>query len=353
MQQLRKLNLWNVNRVSIFCYLLVLCVVFLGTSITKSSLASEPRLGGTLRISSGTPRLLDPHMAATPPVTIVTNNTYNTLLRYNPDMTGLELELAESYRQIDSLTYEFKLHKGVRFHNIPPVNGRELTSADVKYSIERSYGKHAKADQKFTSRHYFEGKLASIETPDKYTVIIKTKKPFAPFLNYIASPFVAIVPREAVEKFGDLKKNVIGTGPFVLKEYKRDAYMLLEKNPNYFKKGLPRLDQIKIYYLTDASAVLSAFLAGRLDAMDLQYTQLDTIKKEAPDTKIITVKPQHIVVLRFSPWWEGKRSMTPPFDQKIVRHALDMAIDKQELVDIVTEGHGQVQVVPIPNNPLY
>ena len=98
----------------------------------------------------------------------VTNNTYNRLIRWNKDMSGVELDLAESFRQIDPLTFEFKLHKGVKFQSLPPVNGRELTSADVKYSIERVSGLYGQKGN-FKHKYYFEGKLAAIQTPDKYT----------------------------------------------------------------------------------------------------------------------------------------------------------------------------------------
>jgi peptide/nickel transport system substrate-binding protein len=141
--------------------------------------AEEPQQGGVYRVPSTDPRSLDPHIETYEQTTAVTNNTYNRLIRWNEDMSGFELDLAESWRRIDPLTFEFKLHQGVRFQDLPPVGGRELTSADVKYSLERvggAYGRRAE----FKHKYYYDGKLASIETPDKYTVVIKTKEPYAP-----------------------------------------------------------------------------------------------------------------------------------------------------------------------------
>ena len=197
--------------------------------------------GGTLRYSRPVLRSLDPHMETAAPTTDIANQVYNGLVRFTRDMQGIELDLAKSWKQLDDRTYEFKLHEGVLFHNIPPVNGRELTSADVKYSIERMMGMHGKKP-KFKHRYYFEGKLESIETPDKYTIIFKTKKPYAPFINYIASAWTMIVPREAVEKWGDLKTKACGTGPFVLKEYIKGSHIEVVKHKKFFKKGLPYLD---------------------------------------------------------------------------------------------------------------
>jgi peptide/nickel transport system substrate-binding protein len=80
--------------------------------------------GGTLRTVANTIRSMDPHMETAAQTTDFTNLVYNGLLRLTPDMQGVELDLAESWRQIDDLTYEFKLRKGVHFQNLPPVNGR-------------------------------------------------------------------------------------------------------------------------------------------------------------------------------------------------------------------------------------
>ena len=102
----------------------------------------KPVYGGVLRTHNRQQRTFDPHLGAAD--TLVPNNCYNTLIRLNQKMDGFEMDLAESVHQPDDLTYVFKLRKGVRFHDKSPVNGRELTSADVKYSIERTTGKYEK-----------------------------------------------------------------------------------------------------------------------------------------------------------------------------------------------------------------
>jgi peptide/nickel transport system substrate-binding protein len=152
--------------------------------LAPPSFCAEPQYGGILRTALlANPRSLDPHMSweCETPV-----NTYNTLLRWNKDMSRHELDLAESLDRPDDLTYVFKLRKGVRFHLLPPVNGREFTSEDVKYSIERAAGMHG-LKALFPQRFRFEGKIESILTPDPHTVVIRTKDPYAPLLNYLAS----------------------------------------------------------------------------------------------------------------------------------------------------------------------
>ena len=185
-------------------------------------------------------------------------------------------ELAESWQQTDDLTYVFHLHKGVRFHDVPPVSGRELTSADVKYSIERQM-----TDQpgKFQHAYFFLGKLASIDTPDKYTVVFKTQEPYAPFMNYIANPWTVIVAREVVEKYGDLQKHAIGTGPFIMKDYRRDQEATFVKNPHYFKQGLPYLDEVRLQYVIDPAAATAAFRGQQTDISASQNSPMWILSK--------------------------------------------------------------------------
>jgi len=132
-------------------------IVFLVISfgLTYSASAAEPQYGAIFRSHITPARSYDPHMETWPQTTAITLNTYNGLLRMNKDMTGVELDLAESWKQIDDLAYEFKLRQGAYFHDISSVNGRELTSSDVKYGIERIVGLHGKAS-KFKNRYYFE-----------------------------------------------------------------------------------------------------------------------------------------------------------------------------------------------------
>jgi peptide/nickel transport system substrate-binding protein len=317
----------------------------------KQKVAVKPQYGGIYRTTYATdPRSLDAHQETYGATTGITMNTNNTLLRFNPEMTGWDLELAESVKQIDDTTYEFKIHKNVRFHNIPPVNGRELTSEDVKYSIERVAGMHGRKTD-FKHRYYFEGKIKSIETPDKYTIIFKLNQPYAPFLRYISTPWAAIVAKEVVDQYKDLKNVAIGSGPFILKEMVKGSHITLVKNPNYWKKGLPYLDGVNFKIMSDPASALSAFIAGRLDGVGIYHHQVETVKKEAPDAIIHEAPGTHFWVLRVQPWIEGKKPLKPPLDNKKVRQAIAMAIDKPKLLKLAWGGFGHVGIGPVP--PVY
>jgi len=306
-----------------------------------------PKYGGTIVGVMGEPRSLDPHMETYGNTNVVCNNTMNSLLRISPDMKSVELDLAESIEQPNDLTYVVKIHKGVKFHNIPPVNGRECTSADVKYSFERISGKYGRASY-FKHRYYFENIITSIETPDKYTVVFKTKEPFAPFIRYLASPWCMIVPKEAVDAWGDLKRKSVGTGPFMLKEYVRGSHIIMVKNPNYFKKGKPYVDEVVVKLSSDANANFAAFLAKDYERGGVAYYNRETVAKEASEAVLADRSTTHMLILRTPPWIEGKLPQRPPFNDKRVRQAIAMAIDKEKLIELANGGYGDAGIGPVP-----
>ena len=188
-----------------------------GAALGPSRVAAQtPKRGGTLSIRGWDPPLFDPMLTTAYRVHVPLSLTHSRLVRHRagpsvpPGTFPIEGDLAESWTQPNETTYVFKLRRGVRWHPKPPVNGRELTSADVKYSVERFL------TVKGNPSAYMLRAIDRVETPDAYTVRIVLKEVNAWFLEMLANPMsMAIVAREAVEKFGDLKKaeSVIGTGP--------------------------------------------------------------------------------------------------------------------------------------------
>src|SRR5207247_6643949 len=133
--------------------------------------------------------------------------THSRLVRHRagstvtPGTFPIEGDLAESWSQPSETTYVFKLRRGVRWQPKPPVNGRELTAEDVRYSVERFLTIQGNANA------YMLKTVERVEAVDRYTVKFTLKEPFAWFPDMLATPMaVAIIARECVEKFGDLKK---------------------------------------------------------------------------------------------------------------------------------------------------
>jgi peptide/nickel transport system substrate-binding protein len=285
-------------------------------------------------------------------------------------MDGIELDLAESWDQPNALTYIFKIRKGVKFQNLPPVNGREMTSADVKYSLRRMAGweippkpktarekkKRGRALGKGDFKHnYYMTEVESIETPDRYTVIIKTKVPFAPMLNYLGSAWAKIVAKEVVDKFGHLKHTDanIGTGPFILKEFRRDSHYLSVKNPDYFKPGKPYLDSFRVNIVADESARLAAFIARKIDWIIIPAHQRQTLMEKVPNANFIESNTLYQAILRMPPWRSNKGPLKAPWNDIRVRRAVVHAIDKDKMIELTQQGFADKNIANIPSTPGY
>src|SRR5215510_14917977 len=178
--------------------------------------AEPPRRGGILRARGYDPPHFDPHLT----LNLKTNNTvsfvYNKLVRHKvgagvpPGTFTVEPDLAERWEEPDDTTVVFYLKKGVRWHNKPPVNGRELTAEDVKFTYDRFL------TEKGNPLKFMLDPVDKIEVVDRYTVRFRLKEPFVWLVNILANPTGTwIVAREVVEKYGDLKRpeSAIGTGP--------------------------------------------------------------------------------------------------------------------------------------------
>ena len=256
-----------------------------------------------------------------------------------PGTFPLEGDLAESWTQPNDTTYIFKLRRGVRWHNKPPVNGRELTAEDVKYSLERFM------TVKGNSNAYMLKSVDKVEAVDKYTVKITTKEPFAWLLDMLASPMaVAIVAKEVVEKFGDLKKAeaVIGTGPWMLDSYRPNQGLTFVRNPTYFLPGQPYIDRVEVTVDEDNASRIAAFLSGKYDLgwenpgiiNRTDWVQIkDKLKSTRPNLQ--TAEFPANVMSHIS-----MRTDQKPFSDVRVRQAMSLAIDRQGILDATAEGVG-------------
>jgi peptide/nickel transport system substrate-binding protein len=243
-----------------------------------------PKRGGVLtRASAWDPPVLDPRLTNSVGLFQIAALTSNRLVRhpYSDDATGtsdltLKGDLATSWEgSADSRVWTFKLRQGVKWHNVPPLNGRELVAADIKYCFE-AYAKEGV--QAFTFRE-----IEGMETPDKYTVRVHLRSPNTMFPQILAEPVAVVFPREVLEQDGDLKKRLVGTGPFILKEHTRKVRVVLARNPDYFEKGMPYVDEYHILSTPDAATRLAAFRAGQNDILFVASPgEVETVRKTTP-----------------------------------------------------------------------
>jgi len=230
--------------------------------------AQTPKRGGVLRLTfQADPVHFDPHQTISFVTMVPLSFVYSRLVKVKagpavkPMTYPIEPDLAESWTQPNDTTYVFKLRRGVRWHPKPPVNGRELTAADVKYTYERFLtiaGNPNKPVLEYVDK---------IEAVDKYTVKFTLKEPNAWFLDLLASTSTWIIAKECVEKFGDLKKveSVVGTGPWMLERWEPNVRLSYVRNPNYFVSGLPYADGVDVLIDKDPASRLATWLSGKSD----------------------------------------------------------------------------------------
>lgn len=274
---------------------------------------------------------------------------FGRLLDYEPGTTELKPDLAESYEiSEDGLTYTFKLRPGIKFHN-----GRTVTAEDVKYSYERMLNPKTKSPGQgfYTSikgfQEFVDGKtqeVSGIKVIDPSTVKIELTKPEASFLHLVAINFSGIVPKEEVEKYGeDFGKNPVGTGPYKLAKWDLGKQVVLERNPDYYVSCVPKLDRITFEVGQEPTVALLRLERGEVDAVG------DGIPPSRFVDFINNPKNKDLFErgTQMQTGYIAINTKIKPFDNVKVRQALNMAINKQRIVQIIN-GRAEVanQVLP-------
>jgi peptide/nickel transport system substrate-binding protein len=295
-----------------------------------------PKRGGVLtRASAWDPPVIDPRLTQSVGLFQFAGLTSNRLLRYSfaDEATGyndlsLKGDLAESWQgSPDQRQWTFRLRRGVKWQNVPPLKGREFTAADVKYCFE-AYAKEGV--QTFTFQE-----IEGMETPDPHTLRVHLRTPNALFPQNVAEPVAVIFSREVLEEDGDLKKRMIGTGPYILKEHTRKVRVVLQRNPDYYDTGRPYVDEYVILSTPDSATRTAAFRTGQSDFLPLQSpSEVEAVRKTNPNAVVQALTPS------ITPFGLALAQDRPPFNDVRVRRALSMAIDRQKQVDTVFEGHG-------------
>jgi peptide/nickel transport system substrate-binding protein len=317
---------------------------------SATAVAQTPKRGGVFRIRQAVqPVHFDPHATLAFTTMMPLSYCMSRLVKVKagasvaPGTLPIEGDLAESWTQPNETTYVFKLRKGVRWHPRPPVNGRELTADDVKYTYERFLTIPGNPN-----RGTLEA-VDKIEAVDKYTVKFTLKEPFAWFVDNLASTSAWIIAKEVVEKFGDLKKweSAVGTGPWMLDRYEPNVKMVFVRNPNYFLPGLPYADGVEVTIDPDPASGFASFLAGRYDfgpeyGMVIRRSDLEVAQPRKPNLQT----RDYTVVFGGITWM---RLDQEPFKDIRVRRALSLASNWHEVLE--TNAWSQGKGFPNPAVP--
>jgi dipeptide transport system substrate-binding protein len=279
---------------------------------------------------------------------------YNKLVEFERGTTNLGPALAESWDiSDDGLEYTFHLRPGVKFHSTDGFTpSRDLNAEDVVWSFERQLDPdHPYHLVSGGTYEYFQGMampdlLTSIDRVDDMTVRFVLSKPEAPFLANLGMDFASIFSAEYAQQMLDagtpekVDLEPVGTGPFQLVAYQKDAVIRYKANPDYWA-GKAAIDDLVFAITIDPSVRWQKLRAGECHVMPYPNpADLETIRAN-PDINLLEQEGLNVGYLAFN-------TEKKPFDDKRVRQALNMAINKQAILDAVFQGSGTVAKNPIP-----
>ncbi len=291
--------------------------------------ADEPRHGGTLTVgvaSTSVTNGLDPHIILGDNTVWALSQIGEGLLHFDANMNIVPW-LAHSYSiSDDGLVYTFELEQGVRFHN-----GREMMAEDVKFSLERIL------DPETGSRRRQNLEIIDrVVVVDDYTVEIHLQSAFAPFLANMVGVWAAVIPSESVNADGSIT-HPVGTGPFRFNNYDMGENLTLDRNDDYWRDDVPFIDRVVMTPVSDDAARMVALRTGAVDIVTSVPSQL------LPSLMANENRGFELMVAPGTAWRMATMNTTrPPFDDVRVRQAVDLALDREEIMLARTFGFGHV-----------
>ena len=331
-------------------------MTFLATTMLATMIAGAAQAKTLVYCSEGSPEGFDPALyTAGTTFDASSKAVYNRLVQFEPGTTNVVPGLAENYEVADDgLSVTFKLRPGVKFHTTDYFTPtRELNADDVIFSFERQMDAenpyNAYVDG--ASWEYFNGMsmpdlIESIEKVDDMTVRFNLTRPEAPFVANMAMDFASILSKEYADQLAesgtqsDLNQKPVGTGPFQFVAYQPDAVIRYKAHPDYWAGKQP-IDDLVFAITTDASVRQQKLLAG--ECQITAYPNPADIESLAanPELQMMEQEGLNVGYLAYNTQME-------PFDDPKVRKALNMAINKEAILDAVFQGAGEAAKNPIP-----
>ncbi|WML48454.1 ABC transporter substrate-binding protein [Neobacillus sp. PS3-34] len=322
--------------ISFLCIISIILFMFFSPLVNNRAEASSP---SSLRVGWTTePDSLSPFISNRVSTFELHLLIYDSLVAFDNHLKP-EGRLAESWNvSDDNLTWTFKLKKGVKWHD-----GVPFTSQDVKYSYETLL----KAEMGMYS-DFLKG-ITSIETPDDYTVVIKTDKPKANML-YVTAP---ILPKHIWEKvkFDDLKtwpnEKPIGTGAFKFVEWKKGEYVKLEANKDYFL-GTPKVNELIYPLYANNDTMVQSLKIGEIDAaININANQVKLLGAEK-NMKVLSNPTNSFTNIGINSSKDKASKGNPLLLNTSIKQAMEYAIDKQKIIDVAYSGQGKAGTTIVP-----
>ncbi len=306
------------------------------SSASSNGTAAAPKRGGTLTVASSAELLgttnLDPHTAANTTVMQVWQSISRGLLQIDAKTNTPAPDFATAVETPDP-THVVLTIPDASWENKAPINGRKVTAGDVKFSLDR-----IRSPQPGFTRGSTIDALDHIETPDDKHVVVVLKRPSVSFTYGLSFGLNVIVAPEVVTKFGDLKSAaaLIGMGPYAVESFDQNVQMTLARRPDSWMGEKPYLDKIKYLYMQDTAATTAAYRSGQILIVNVPLDQEAQFRRdfsshtfqERGNTNRATLTLRH----------DGK---VPAMMDLRVRQALNLAIDRNESVQVFFSGKGQ------------
>jgi peptide/nickel transport system substrate-binding protein len=295
----------------------------------RAALGQTPRSGGTFVSAQTTEATgLDPQLVPALSRSRRSPLFYNQLVRFDAELTP-QPDLAESWDvSKDGLTWTFKLRQGVKFHD-----GQELTSADVKFTFDRLFDKSPGKSDFVAVDH--------VEPTGKYQVKFVTKEPFAGLLAALGGFWGFIISEAGIKKYGDLNKAALGTGPFMLEDWKVEQQLTLKKHPDYFKKGRPYVDQAILRTIPDEANIVAALRTGQIQHAFIEDNKNWNLMK---DDKNLTGYRSS----RLGYDYLNINASRGPLKDVRVRQAISWTVDRSAVLRVAAAGFGKLTAPATP-----
>ncbi len=309
-------------------------------SLAGCGRASTRTVPATLVVAlNGDPGAMNPAVTTSGSTHPVTDQIFNGLVGLDETLSPVP-ELAERWTiEDEGRTYRFALRHGVQWHD-----GHAFTSADVKFTFEEALLKYHSR-----TRAALQGLLDRVDTPDDHTAVFRLRRPYSPLLQRLDVVEASIIPKHAYAGqdllAGEATRHPIGTGPFRFVSYAPADRVVLERNPTYFRAGLPGVDRLVFRILPNAATAIAALEKGEVDYVG---------GVAGPEVERLRQTPGIAVV----PGTGGSGGsvcedvlipnlLRRPLDDLRVRRAIAMALDRQFIVDHVYFGQGRPATGPI------
>ncbi|MBN1318663.1 MAG: hypothetical protein JXA42_24495 [Anaerolineales bacterium] len=283
-------------------------------AVEPESKATEGSSGQIIIAQVGDPEVIDPNYIKTREAQNVLRLIYDSLYHRDDDMQIIPW-LATSYENPDELTWRFHLREGVKFHN-----GNDFTASDVKFSIYRLM----EDDSTSNARDFID----RVEVIDDFTVDIITKEPYAAFLTRVVLMHMTDEETFAAVGVDGFTNNPIGTGPFKFVEWVKDERVVFEANPNYWG-GAPNVQTVIFVPIPESATRIAALEAGDVDiiaSVPPEYVD------QAPEGVDVLIIPGTRA------FYLGLNVNMEPFDNKLVRQAMNYAVDVDSIIENVLNG---------------